>query len=99
MVSRATGSVAKNSEPYVQVKSLLALGPPWYTALSPSRTWSTTFWRIVGMATTVGMKVLQALVAGVAWLRATLFTSPWDRFFRARVTPAEPWSFSTGTLM
>ena len=59
------------------------------TAVSPSNTFSTTLRRMVGVATTAGMNVLHAFVTWLAWLRTTLFTSPWDRFLRASVTPAD----------
>ncbi len=42
------------------------------------------------------MNWLQTLVNGVLCERFTLLTVPWLMFFKAPVTPAEPWSFSTG---
>ena len=44
------------------------------------------------------MNWLHAFVAGVLCDRATLLTRPWLMFFRAPVTPAEPWSFRTGSI-
>ena len=58
----------------------------------------THFLRRIGWLTTSGMNVLQALVSGVLCDRATLLTEPWLMFLRAPVTPAEPWSFSTGSI-
>ena len=59
----------------------LAPGPPWYEALTPSQMCSTAFSRITGRLTTDGMKMPQALLVGVRWLRLTLFTMPCDMFF------------------
>ena len=42
------------------------------------------------------MNWLQTLVNGVLCERFTLLTDPWLMFFKAPVTPAEPWSLRTG---
>ena len=44
---------------------------------------------MTGRLTTDGMKTPHALRVGVRWLLFTLFTMPWDMFFRAMVTPAD----------
>ena len=72
-------------------------GPFWKTPLIPSRIWRTHFLRMIGWLTTCGMNWLQTLVSGVLCDRATLLTSPWLMFLSAPVTPAEPWSLSTGS--
>ncbi len=51
---------------------------------------------MIGWATTCGMNWLQTFVSGVLCDRQTLLTSPWLMFLSAPVTPAEPWSLSTG---
>ena len=56
----------------------------------------TNFWRMIGWVTTWGMNWLQTLVNVLLCERATLLTVPWLMFFKAPVTPAEPWSLSTG---
>ena len=58
--------------------------------------WRTNFERMIGWLTTWGMNWLQTLVKLLLCERATLFTEPWLMFLRAPVTPAEPWSLSTG---
>ena len=44
---------------------------------------------MMGWSTIFGMKVPQVFSDGVEWLRLTLFTRPCERFFSARVTPAD----------
>jgi len=60
---------------------------------------STTFWRSTGISTTVGMNMPQALLELEMWLRATLLTMPWERFFSAMVTPADWWCLRTPRLI
>ena len=96
IVSIATGSVAKYrvlcSQRYFRT---LLPGPPWYAPMMPSMILRTTFCRMTGMSTTVGINMPQALFDLLTWLRYTLFANPWERFFNAIVTPADWWCFST----
>src|SRR3954467_15874611 len=94
----ATGSVANRRALFSQVHSgFEAPGPPWYTPLIPSMMCRTHFLRMTWLATTWGMNWFQTLVSFEKRERFTLLTDPWLLFLSARVTPAEPWSLSTGS--